>query len=145
MHTRRERICGHFCNLTYILRTPNLGSMDIVSILKYIWNPTTSHYLLATSLSKPLSSLLLTGSVLPPLPAVQCAAARVNFKKWPDHVSSLFKTFHWLLISLRIKYKFPTEATRLDLIWPFLWPHITVLLTHPIPGALPTVLFLKYT
>lgn len=60
-------------------------------------------------------------------------------------VPLLFKTFHWLLISFRIKFKFPLEATRLYMIRPFLWLQITLLLTHPMPATLGSLLFLKYT
>lgn len=77
-------------------------------------------------------------------PCAICSSQSKFFKKWSDLVPSVFKTFYWLLISLRIKYKFPTEATRLYVIWPFLWPHITLFLSHPIPATLPSLLFLKY-
>lgn len=128
MNIRVKRFCGHFCTLPQIFWRPQIP-MDIFSIFeKYL---ESKHFSLPPPLLLFQTTIFFASNrfpVFPPLLPVQYAPARANWKMVPP----LFKTFHWLLTSFRIKFKFPLEATRLYMIRPFLWLQITLLLTHPI-------------
>lgn len=140
-----EKILWPFLHsATDILKTPNTNGYFL-----YFWKISRIQTLLTASsnysYSKPLFSLLLTGTLLShPCPLCNMQQPEQT-KKWSDHVPPVFKTFHWLLISFRIKFKFPLEVVRLYMIQPFLWLEVTLLLTHPIPAILGFLLFLKYT
>lgn len=88
---------------------------------------------------------LLMGSLLTCLPLCSVHQPEQTSKQKSDHGPSLFKIFHWLPVSFRIKFKFPTETVGLYVIQPLLWPCITLLLAHLVPAAFPSFLFLAHT
>lgn len=139
MNTRRGRICGQFCNLPWIF----WGLQILVQwILSLFWN--TSNYSLSLVLpseSRPLSVCLLTGSLLPTL--APCAPHGSQSKVFKLEVRACSKP--------PIGFPFHSEKNLNSLLrlqdyltWPFLWPHLPRLVSHPVPAALPSLLLVRH-
>lgn len=111
MNPTRGRICGHFCILSQIC----WGLPILVEwILSLFWNISRIEPHLTTSLLPPSqTTVVFAPNRFPASLFASCAVySSQNKLKMVRLCPISVQTFHWLLISLRIKYKFPTEAIK---------------------------------